>query len=145
VVEATFSQMTYVAFEVDKSVEVCVTLNGMPSNEVEILLFTGDLLLIKRETDDAASGDGANSEFVPHENPGVNNVTTLAMPELDYISLCVPLVFATQGTLCRLVKLVEDFTIEDDEVFKMVIEGDIMIQEQSAYVIIHDSDGELVR
>ena len=147
--------MRYEVHEANKSVEVCITLTGPILRDVVVLLFadygsgsgsgSGSGLL--------GSGNGMNgsrneclllnaSEILSYDgNMPISQ--DVALPELDYRPLSSFLIFSTQGTQCGMVELIEDSTLENEEIFNVTIESDITVLLQTAEIILLDSDGEL--
>lgn len=151
-VNVTIDQLMYLAYEANKSVEVCVTLNGPLQRAVAVMLFTdpgvnttveGSGDRVNGRGDELGSGEELGS-VVKAEDGNMSISQTTALPDVDYQSLRSLLVFTTQGTQCDIVELIEDLTLEDEEVFKISIESVITILLPSAHIVLRDSDSELV-
>lgn len=129
--------MTYFGCEANKTVEVCVSLSlmGELEGEIEVVVFTSNGV-------EWISGSGSREEVDSFER----NDADSALPGLDYQSIFTVIVFTVPGTTCATIELIEDLTLEIEEMFTVFLEsGDplVAIPLQSANVIIKDSDREL--
>ena len=97
------------------SVELCVILNGSLERTVEVQLTTFDSNTSPFDVADAGT---------------------------DYQSLSVTLPFQEEGSMCRIVQVVEDLVVENPEVFMVSIESEDAVAVVTTNVTILDSDSE---
>lgn len=119
VLNISLDQLSYLTCESDRALQVCVDLSGEVDRVIEVLLSTSSIL----------TGDGRD----------------IALEEFDYKSLSSLLVFMSQGSQCQNVELIEDQTIENEEIFSVSIasnDSSVNFLVQSAIVFLKDSDSE---